>query len=138
ERWTHDNVREYMTLWSAREFGAEYADEAAEVLAGYTRFNGRRKPELLRPDTYSLVNYREAERVVEEYNALTARAAALHARLPEHKRSGFYQLALFPTLASAQLNELYLAAGKNALYGAQGRAATNAMAARTRELFAAD
>ena len=137
-RWQHDNVREYMELWAAREFGSEHAQEAAEVLAGYTRFNGRRKPELLRPDTYSVVNYREFERVVEEYDALAARAAALHARLPEHKRSGFYQLALFPTLASAQLNELYLAAGKNALYASQGRAAANAMAARTRELFEAD
>jgi len=138
DRWQHDTLRDYLEAWSAREFGAEFAVEAAGILAGYTRFNGRRKPELLRPDTYSLVHYREFETVVAEYEALAARARALYERLPEHKRSGFYQLALFNTEASAQLNALYLAAGRNALYAAQGRAATNAMAARTRELFAAD
>jgi hypothetical protein len=138
ERWTHDNLREYLEAWAAREFGAEYAVEAAEILAGYTRFNGRRKPELLRPDTYSLVHYREFQTVVAEYEALAARAQALYERLPQHKRSGFYQLVLFNVQASAQLNALYLAAGTNALYASQGRAATNAMAERTRELFAAD
>jgi len=138
ERWTHDNVRDYMEAWAAREFGEAFAADAAEVLAGYTRFNGRRKPELLRPDTYSHVDYREFERVVAEYDGLVAQAESLHARLPAHKRSGFYQLALFPAKASAQLNALYLAAGRNALYAGQGRAAANTMAALTRELFAAD
>jgi hypothetical protein len=138
ERWTHDTIREYLELWAAREFGAEFAVEAAGILAGYTRFNGRRKPELLRPDTYSLVDYQEFEGVVAEYEALAAQAEALYLRLPAHKRSGFYQLVLFNTVASAQLNALYLAAGRNALYAEQGRAATNAMAALTRELFAAD
>jgi hypothetical protein len=138
DRWTNDNVREYMALWAAREFGEAIAVEAAEILAGYTRFNGRRKPELLRPDTYSLTEYQEFERVVADYEALAARVEALHDRLPEHKRSAFYQLVLFNAKASAQLNALYLAAGRNALYARQGRAATNAMAERTRELFDAD
>lgn len=138
DRWSHDNLHEYMVLWAEREFGSEYAEEAAEILAGYTRFNGRRKHELLRPDTYSLINFREADTVVAEYDALVERARALHARLPEHKRSAFYQHALFPAEASANLNALYVAAGKNALYAGQGRVATNAMAELTRELFAAD
>jgi len=138
DRWGPDDIHDYMRAWAARDFGEAVADEAADVLAGYTRFNGRRKPELLRPDTYSLTEYREFERVVAEYDALVAEAEAIYARLPAHKRSGFYQLALFNAKASAQLNALYLAAGQNALYASQGRAATNAMAERVRELFAAD
>jgi hypothetical protein len=137
-RWTHENIGEYTRLWAAREFGAAFAEEAAEILAKYSKFNGRRKPELLDANTYSLVHFEEYETIVAEYNALAAKAEAIHARLPAHKKDAFYQLALFPAKASALVNEMYLAAAKNALYAAQGRAAANDMAARTRELFQAD
>ncbi|MCK7533523.1 MAG: hypothetical protein MZV63_22060 [Marinilabiliales bacterium] len=50
----------------------------------------------------------------------------------------FYQLVLFPVKACAIVNELYLAAGKNELYGKQWRSTTNDMAKKTRELFTAD
>jgi hypothetical protein len=137
-RWSGDNVNEYTRLWAEREFGAPYAAEAAEIVATYTKYNARRKPELLEPGTYSLVYYREAERVVEDFNALAARAEALYAKLPAAKRDAFFQLVLFPTKASANLNEMYVAAGKNALYGAQGRASANAWAAKVKLLFDAD
>ncbi len=37
-----------------REFGPEHAAEIAGIVATYTKYNGRRKPEMLAPDTYSL------------------------------------------------------------------------------------
>lgn len=138
KRWTHENINEYTRLWSEREFGAAYAGEAADILSKYTKYNGRRKPELLDAGTYSLVHFREFETVVEDYKAATARAEALYNRLPQHKKDGFYELVLFPTKASSQVNEMYLAAAKNALYASQGRASTNDMAALTRALFQAD
>ena len=115
-----------------------HAGEAAAVLDTYPKFNARRKPELLAPTTYSLTQHGEADRVVSEFTALAARADAVYRRLPSHKREAFYQLVLQPTLAAAQVNELYVAAGKNALYASQGRASTNEMAARVRQLFKAD
>jgi hypothetical protein len=84
------------------------------------------------------VNYTEYESIVEEYNALVARAQSIYDKLPASKKDAFYELALFPAKASAQVNEMYLAAAKNALYAQQGRASTNDMAERTRELFQAD
>lgn len=137
-RWNNENLREYTRLWAEREFGAADAADAAEIIAAYTKFNGRRKPELLDANTYSLVNFNEYERIVEEYNTLVAKAQALYNRLPASKKEAFYDLALFPAKASAQVNEMYLAAAKNALYAQQGRASTNDMADRTRELFKAD
>jgi len=137
-RWNNENLDEYTRLWAEREFGTAYASDAAEIVSMYSKFNGRRKPELLDANTYSLVNFNEYERVVEEYNTLVAKAQALHDRLPALKKDAFYDLALFPAKASAQVNELYLGAAKNALYAQQGRASTNDMAARTRELFKLD
>jgi len=45
---------------------------------------------------------------------------------------------LYPVLACANLNELYVTAARNALYATQGRAATNGLAARVTELFNRD
>lgn len=138
KRWNNENVGEYTRLWAEREFGSANAVDAAEIISKYSRYNGRRKPELLDANTYSLVNYNEYEMVVADYKALVAKAEAIYARLPASKRDAFYELALFPAKASAQVNEIYLAAAKNALYAQQGRASTNAMADRVRELFKAD
>jgi hypothetical protein len=138
ERWRGDTVNEYTRQWAEREFGAPYAAETAAIVDAYTDYNARRKPELLEPGTYSLVNYREAERVVEDYTALAARAEALYARIPAGKRDAFFQLVLFPTKASANLNAMYLSAGKNVLYASQGRVSANSWAAKVKTLFDAD
>jgi hypothetical protein len=138
DRWTGENPGEFTRLWAEREFGPAHAPDIADIVAKYTKYNGRRKPELLAPDTYSLVNYQEAETVVADYQAIAARAEAVSRQLPEARQDAFYQLVLFPVKAGALVNELYLAAGKNALYARQGRASANDWAAETRRLFQAD
>jgi len=136
-RWTNENLDEFTRLWAEREFGSTHADEIANIISTYTKFNGRRKPELLETNTYSLVNYSEFEKVVTDYEALADRAEKINAQLPPASRDAFYELVLFPTKASAGLNALYLAAAKNNLYAQQGRASANDLAAQTRALFTA-
>jgi hypothetical protein len=138
DKWTNDNIGEYTKLWAEREFGSMYAKNIADILSRYTKYNGRRKPELLSPATYSLVNYQEEEKVVADFEAITTKAEEIFGKLPENERDAFYELVLFPAKASALVNELYWAAGKNTLYAHQGRASANDMAIKTRELFQAD
>ncbi len=133
-----DDLQGYTRRWCAREFGPDHADEIAFIISLYTKFNGRRKPELLSPYTYSLTDYHEAEWIVNEYNALALRAEEIQQQLPVEMHDAFYDLVLFPVKACALVNELYVTAGKNALYAAQGRALANEMAARTEALFQAD
>ncbi len=137
DKWTNDRLDEYTRLWAEREFGPAHADEIADIISTYTKFNGRRKPELLDANTYSLVNYGEFEKVVADYETLAAKAERISDQLPPESRDAFYELVLFPTKASAGLNAMYLVAAKNALYARQGRASANDFAAQTRELFAA-
>ena len=54
----------------------------ADIVAKYTKYNGRRKPELLEPGTFSLENYQEAETVLADWKALTGRAEQIYQRLP--------------------------------------------------------
>ncbi len=136
-RYANTNLDEYTRLWAQREFGPEHADEIADIISAYTKFNGRRKLELLDAHTYSLVNYGEFEKVVADYESLAAKAEKIGAELPPESRDAFYELVLFPTKASAGLNAMYLAAAKNAIYAKQGRASANDYAAQTRTLFAA-
>ncbi|HTR99758.1 MAG TPA: glycosyl hydrolase 115 family protein, partial [Bacteroidota bacterium] len=138
DRWRAGDLGAYTGRWAAREFGAAHAGEIAGILAQYTRYNARRKPELLAPGTYSLVNYREAEEVVSGYRAIAGRAAAIGRALPPERRDAFEELVGFPVRAGALVNELYVEAGKNALYSRQGRASARGAAAHVRALFSAD
>lgn len=137
-RWTNANINEFTRLWALREFGPKYASEIADILSKYGKYNGRRKPESLTASTYSLTNYNEFETVVSDYNTILAKAEVIYNNLPKEKRDAFYQIVLFPVKACANLNEMYLAAAKNALFASQKRSTTNAMAAQTRMLFSAD
>jgi hypothetical protein len=138
ERWPAERLEEYTRLWAVREFGPEHAAAIAEIVEKYTRYNGRRKPELLEPSTYSLVNYQEAEKVVADYREIERHADQIYKVLPAEKRDAFFQLVLYPVKACAVLNDLYVTVGKNRVYAVQGRAATNDLAQRARDLFHED
>jgi hypothetical protein len=137
DRWPADKLPEYTRGWAEQQFGPEYAADIADVLNKYTKYNGRRKPELL-ANTYSLVNYREAETVVDDYNKLAEKAEKIYKGLAAEYKDAYYQLVLYPVAACANLNELYLALGKNHLYEKQGRAATGDMANKVKELYKKD
>ena len=54
QRWDKDHLDEFTKLWATREFGPEHADEIAAAMEDYTRYNGRRKPELIDPSHLQL------------------------------------------------------------------------------------
>jgi len=138
ERWPKERISEFTRFWAERQFGPEFAAEIADMLSKYTKYNGRRKPELLEPDTYNLVDYREADTVLADFQAAAAKAEEIYGKLPENQRDAFLELVLYPTKASAIVTELYIIAGRNQLYASQGRASANDLAAQARALFQAD
>ncbi len=133
-----ERLSDYTRRWAEQQFGNEHAAEIADIMATYTKFNARRKPELLSPETYSLVDYREAETVVADYNALAEKAQHIYDALSPESKDAFYQLVLHPVLACSNLNELYVTVAKNRLYAREGRAATNSLAQKAQELFDKD
>jgi len=133
-----NKLQDYSKDWAKKQFGDEYASEIGEILDTYTKYNSRRKPEMLNPETYSLINYNEAENVVKDYNKLVEKAEEINNRLPVEYKDAYYQLVLFPVKASANLNELYVATAKNRLYAEQGRAVANSYAEKVKELYQKD
>ncbi|MDQ8199308.1 glycosyl hydrolase 115 family protein [Pelagicoccus enzymogenes] len=133
--WPKERIPEYGKLFAESAFGPEHAEAIAELLTGYTRHNARRKPELQDATTYSLLNYREAERIETELAQMVAKAEALYAATPEERKSAFFQLVYYPVKASAAITQMYIAQAKNHLYAAQGRSVTNEYAKLTEKYF---
>jgi hypothetical protein len=138
KRWDKDHLEEFTQDWAAREFGEEHATEIAGAMDDYTRYNARRKPELIDSATFSLTNYGEADRVDRDWRDLSARVDKLATELPEDERASFFELVQYPVDASATVTEMYIAAGRNSLDARLGHAQANDDAAETRRLFAKD
>ena len=138
QAWPAERLPEFLRAWAGREFGAQHANEIASIVERYTRYNARRHPEQIDPDTYSLTAYDEAERVVEDYNQLADEAKRVGRSLPKTMRDAYFQLVEYPVLASANAVDMLVSAGRNRLYARQGRVTTNDMAARVRLLFQRD
>ena len=138
ERWDKDHLEEFSKLWATREFGQEHAEEIAAAIEEYTKYNGRRKPELLAPGSFSLTNYQEADRVEAEWRTLAERADKLATELPEDERASFFELIQYPVDACANLTEMYIEAARNAADVQSGNPQANVEADQVRSLFLKD
>jgi hypothetical protein len=135
DKWHKDNLDQFTIQWAEREFGPEYAEEIAEITDTYRKFTGRKKSEDVQPETYSLLNYKEAETVLAEFEAITARAEQIYDLLPDYKKDAFYQLVLYPTRGSKNVVKVNIYAGLNNLYAKQGRISANLYADLAEQVF---
>lgn len=136
--WNANNLGDYYSQWAKENFDGQFTNEIATILKLYTKYNSRRKPELLNATTYSLTHYNEAEKVLSDYKELAKKAQEINDQLQPEYKDAYYQLILYPVLASANLNELYVATAKNHWYANQGRASANDYAKKGKELFEKD
>ncbi|MEO7688501.1 MAG: glycosyl hydrolase 115 family protein [Sphingomonas sp.] len=130
-----DKIAGWTRDWAERQFGPEHAEEIAFLASRYAKYNAWRKPERLTPDTYSLENYQEAERVCDAWSELVRRADKVNEALTPAQRDAFYQLVLYPVRACANLTLMYVAAGRNARFADQARASTRVEADEVRRRF---
>nr|AJD81319.1 D-glucuronidase [Ustilago sp. SL-2014] len=136
------NVSTWLDTWAAKTFGAGPNDEhlkIAEVVRGYSWLNSRIKPELVNATTWSVVNHAEAESVLAEWDRLETMVSELEPYFRDGDNwDAFFQLVAYPTLASANLNRMHVAVGRNNLAGTQAKNSANHWAARAREHLARD
>lgn len=133
-----DKTFDFTVDWATRIFGSEHAQEIADIVSKYAKYNLWRKPEAQVANIFSVVNYHESDRILQLWKDVAAKAETLKSKIPVEAQDAYYQLVLYPTIASAGVAEMYLAADKNNLYAKQGRVCANDYAQRTRQLFARD
>ncbi|MEJ5264196.1 MAG: glycosyl hydrolase 115 family protein [Bacteroidales bacterium] len=138
EKWNADNIDQYTIRWAEHYFGERWAPTIATGIKLYTKYNSRRKPELLSSKTFNLIHYREAERIVKDYEQLYFLEKSVYDSLPQPWKDAFYQLVLHPIEACSNLYKLYFSAAKNEWYYQQQRSTTNRWADSIKYFFMRD
>ena len=93
--------------WAGETFGPQFAAPIGQILNEYYRLAQRGKPEHL-----NLVSFAPAERAqrLADYRSIAARAHAIGAQIPARFKDAYFQLVLYPIVASALQNEKFLLA----------------------------
>lgn len=138
EQFNENNLLAHTEQFCARQFGEEYAKEAARLIYLYTKYNRRVTPELLDAHTYSLHHYDEFKRVTDEYKALLFDALKLNYLLPDEVRDAYDQLVLYPISACANLYEMYYAVAMNADLAEKGDPEANKWADKAKKHYLRD
>jgi hypothetical protein len=125
EKWGVDSTAEWTETWATREFGSEYASNISDIVQRFGMYANRRKFELVEPQTYSIINYNEADAVLEQWAVLAETAQAVYAKLDENTQPAFFQMVLHPILAGQTQHQIYVGAARNLLYAGQKRNAAN-------------
>lgn len=128
----------YLVNWVTSIFGKDNAEDIADVIAKYSKYNLWRKPEVQMPGIISPCNYNEAENNTTLWRELSAKAEALLNRIPDSQKDAFYQLVYYPAVASAGVAEMYNAASLNQYYASLGDTLANCYKRRAEELFLQD
>lgn len=94
----------WLNGFSESIFGKEYAEEIADIIGKYSKYNLWRKPEVQYPGIY---NHKEMLYVNNLWDGLVARAEILKNKVPATAQDAFYQLVYYPVLASAGVAKIY-------------------------------
>jgi len=133
-----NKTKDYAVDWASRIFGNEHAEEIADIVSKYAKYNLWRKPEAQVPNIFSIVNNHESDSVLKLWKDVVDKAEKLKLKIPADAQDAYYQLVLYPVKASAGVAEMYLAADKNILFEKQGRVSANDFYKRAQDLFEED
>ena len=97
--------------WIEQQFGTRLSERQkemmAEVLEGYTKWNGARSPEAMREGIYHPVHYRECDRVWEQVNGVMEIAKQLNDELSGEVLVTYQSIIYYPAMASLNLILMY-------------------------------
>ena len=141
-RWRHDNVREYLEQWAARDIDPRFAKEIAAIMEEYYRLGFTRRPEHLvqyranTPLQYSWFNINnfndEARQRLDRYQRISDQADAIAKKLQPNRKDAYFELVHYPVLCSALMNAKIIHADKSMRYAAEGRCSALDYANRAR------
>ena len=138
KKWNEDNLTNYFTQWAGEQFGERYGKEIGEILLKYSQYSSRKKPELLDANTYSLNNYDEFKRVLQQWTEVLQQANKLNQSLPAEYKDAFFELVLHPVQAFENLHQLYYAVALNKMFATQKNILANQWADKAKQFYIND
>ncbi|KAF7192894.1 hypothetical protein HII31_05808 [Pseudocercospora fuligena] len=136
--WDKNSVPNWLEMWAAREFGQDVAQNTAQLMTNYSMAAGRRKYELVDPTTYSILNYNEAETVLQQWKDMQTSAKAIMDSLPMDAQASFFEMIYHPVTAGYVFYDIMISTAKNRLYAKQGRNVANTIAKHVQNQFSED
>lgn len=133
-----DEFGRFFSTMAEREFGQQLSEAIGAAWHEYDRLVALRKHEHIKPHTFSLLNYNEAEDILNRWETLLGTAEEIYKRATEEQRPSVFQLVLHPIKASAIFVALQITLGRNQIYARQRRNSANTLAQRVLDLFDAD
>ncbi|KAL2074153.1 hypothetical protein VTL71DRAFT_7931 [Oculimacula yallundae] len=130
-----DNFSSFFNAMAERDFGPDMGAEIGAASLEYDRLVSMRKHEHIEPYTFSLLNYNEAEYVLNRWAVLFEQAKSIYDQSPEDKRPSIFQIVLYPIKASYIFVALQITLGRNQLYARQRRNFANTLAKQVLDLF---
>ena len=135
EKWGTKAINQtqaFTEKWVETQFGPVFSkvqqEKVVGLLNGYTRLNGRCRPEVVSSKTYHPVLFNEAKRILEEIETLSKDAKRLLEEVPESHQAAYVELVYFPAMASFNLNRMQLMAGLNHHAALEGKVIANVYA----------
>lgn len=133
-----DGFVDYFTRLARREFGDKYATKIGKIWYEFDRLVALRKHEHIERETFSILTWHEAEKVLSRWGAISDEAEAIRAELPASYKAAFFELVVHPVKASYTYNLLRTAQAKNDLYARQRRNTANKLLLECLRLFDQD
>ena len=99
--WTPDKAWQFSRWWAEKTFGADFADEMAEIRLEHYRLAAQSKPETVWHLSFTIP---EMEQRIKDYQALAARVQALESSIPERLQDAYFELFTYPIVATAGQN----------------------------------
>lgn len=127
----------YKTL-ACRDFGVAWEDRIHRVWSEYDRLASLRKHEMIEPDTFSLLHYREADNILQRWTKTLSLAQRIYDGIDEEHKPAAFQLVLHPVKATFIYVSLRVAQAKNLLFARQRRNSANAWAQKALQIFESD
>ncbi|KAM0469891.1 hypothetical protein ACHAP7_009734 [Fusarium lateritium] len=134
----YDTIPTYLEAMAARDFGERYAGKIAGALLKHSHLVGMRKFEITTPDTYSIINYHEAERVLSEWKALAERVLEIQNKIPKSLQDALYHLLTYPVLAGYNYHLIVIGQARNYQSARERRNSVNSLSQEILEAFAED
>ena len=130
-------IPEYLTKYATREFGPEHAAEIASLLLEYSHLVSMRRYELVTPETYSTLNYNEAERIIARWQSAANRAESLYTQIPPGLKPSFFQLVYHPIASGALYHTVTTGISTNYRFALERRNSANLLAQQVLDAFEA-
>jgi hypothetical protein len=143
------SVRAHLKRWAGENFGADHADQIANISWRYYDLAFDRNPEFMAwstafPETavsetkFNMLDFGdENARRAAAYRDIMSQAKALAAKMSADRKPAFYQLVQYPVEAAGNTNIRQLALDKTITYGLQRRESANSYAVEAKQAQAA-